>query len=145
MNKILEGIWHDNIDMIIKIQSTPPFLITDVSSDWLKFCGLTPNKVLGKTLKIIQGECTEIIIKKEIMDAINEKKQISTTITNYTKSGIIFENEINIILDVNNNKFIVKTTNVKINKSTINDSISPNIINKLLEESYNKKWITLNK
>tara|TARA_B110000008_G_C16921404_1_gene544917 strand:+ start:415 stop:855 length:441 start_codon:yes stop_codon:yes gene_type:complete len=143
MNDLLESVWHNNMNMRIIIQSCYPFLITDVSSDWLNFCGLTPNKVLGKTLKIIQGECTELIKKKEIMNAVHENKQISTTITNYTNSGIIFKNEITIIPNISNNEFIVKTTNIKINKSTINDSFCPNIINNMFNKSYNKKWRTL--
>eukprot|EP01050_Picozoa_sp_SAG11_P003292 SAG11_NODE_183_length_13181_cov_4.027672_3_plen_572_part_00 len=68
----------------------------DVNKLWLKACGFTRKEVIGKTMRIVQGPSTERSRVEQILDAVRNRRQISTVLTNYTKTGRIFKNKLRI-------------------------------------------------
>ena len=50
---IAEGAWVPEADMRVLTDACSPFVIRGVTPDWLDFCGMHREEVLGRTLSIV--------------------------------------------------------------------------------------------
>ena len=92
----MEGEWFNNLDMYVILNNKSPFNIKYCSDDWKNFCGFSKNNLLGNNLNIIQGYCTDIDDIKNIMTKTYTGLPFKYIISNLTKSGIPFHNEIDV-------------------------------------------------
>ena len=81
--------------------------VLEVNDIWLQYCGFDREEVVGRTMKIIQGRDTEPRLVMELLQACRERRRFRTTITNYTKRGVKFANEIELIPD-KSEQFVTK-------------------------------------
>ena len=63
---------------------------------WLQVCGFERGDVVGNTLKCIQGPATERHLIEQLMDDVKRGQPHQTVLTNYTKTGQAFKNEVQI-------------------------------------------------
>lgn len=64
------------------------------------FCdtfGFTKDEMIGKTPRMLQGEQTDKMTRMEIRVSLKQKKPLTSTILNYTKSGNPLWLDINIV------------------------------------------------
>ena len=70
--------------------------MVDVNKAWLDRCEFKIEEVVGRTMVIIQGECTERHLVNSIMSAVQNRVPCQTILTNYTKTGKMFKNELRV-------------------------------------------------
>ena len=76
-----------------------PYLIVDVNDAWLRACGFSRVEIIGKSMTLIQGPETERNLIRDLMLAVKRRQpQYSTVLTNYTKGGDVFANNLEISL-----------------------------------------------
>ena len=66
------------------------------SEDWLTFCGFTNDEIVGRSLKILQGDATDLDTAEAINFAALSGEEISATLINYTKRGWSFEHTVHV-------------------------------------------------
>jgi PAS domain S-box-containing protein len=82
---------------IVVTTSTPPYNIVHVNHEWEELCGYSKNEVVGKTLKIIQGEQTNVeLIDCGLRRLMNQNNLsdpfVDMNLINYRKNGESFTN-----------------------------------------------------
>lgn len=93
-----ENTWQQewNLEAILLQQGkvivvTNPLLqIVFASSNITAMNGYTVTELIGKSPKIFQGKNTDENIKKDIRNAINERRGFHTSLINYKKNGDIY-------------------------------------------------------
>ena len=83
--------------------------VKDVNGAWMKFCGFKREEIVGKTMALIQGPNTEKDKVEALLAACRKREKLSITITNYTKSGHIVANTIN-LKPVGSKQFVTTNT-----------------------------------
>ncbi len=73
-------------------EATRPFRITHVNEAWTKLCGFNPEEACGRTLRMLQGEDTDVATVNELVKDCVEQKATSMEVTNYDKQGRKFRN-----------------------------------------------------
>ena len=66
------------------------------SEDWLTFCGFTNDEIVGRSLKILHGDATDLDTAEAINFAALSGEEISATLINYTKCGWSFEHTVHV-------------------------------------------------
>jgi len=74
----------------------PPYTILDVNEAWLQVCEFSRDEVVGQTLRLLQGPRTELDIVARLMHACARHQAISVKLTNYTKRGEAFTNNLDV-------------------------------------------------
>jgi len=73
-------------------EATRPFRITYVNEAWTQLCGFSPEEACGRTLRMLQGEDTDISTVNDLVKDCVEQKATSMEVNNYDKQGRKFRN-----------------------------------------------------
>jgi PAS domain S-box-containing protein len=98
---LIEDVVRFANDIVIVTEAQPldepgPRIVY-VNEAFSKLTGYTLEEVLGKTPRILQGPDSDPRAKADIRAALEKKEPIRTSIVNYSKSGIKYWLDINII------------------------------------------------
>ena len=96
-----EAIVANANDVILVTEATPlkgngPRIVY-VNHAFCELTGYTPSEVIGKTPRLLQGDDTSIKTRNNIYEALNRKLPIRETILNYSKAGIPYWLDMNIV------------------------------------------------
>ena len=80
----------------VLFEASPPYSVVEVNNSWLQACGFQRTDVLGRTMKIIQGPLTEMDRVERLMKAVKQKVAYCVSLTNYTKAGHSFTNNLHV-------------------------------------------------
>jgi len=83
-------------DAQIFTEANAPFKICHANNAWTQLCGFTVAEVLGKTCKIVQGPETSAESVRELHAGLAAQKRTAVKLTNYTKRGEKFLNELTV-------------------------------------------------
>ena len=109
---------HLELETLMHCLEAIPYsiLITDAQANddpiiyanqaFLKMSGYTKDEIIGKNCRFMQGNETEHQEIKKIAQAMQEKKSVEVTMTNYRKNGESFTNQL-AIYPVTNNEGLV--------------------------------------
>ncbi len=71
----------------VVVQNKPPFHIESVSPDWALMYGMSSAAVLGRSLKMVQGPCTDMRAVRTLMDAVTQGVEKHVTYITYNAEG----------------------------------------------------------
>lgn len=74
--------------------ASPPFNIEAVNDPWVTLCGFTAEEAYGQSLSILQGPDTEKEVLSKFMHEVSQGKRTEAVLTNYTKGGTAFKNQL---------------------------------------------------
>jgi len=87
----------DTAENVVVTKAVPPFRIVHVNDAWCELCDFTPEEVIGKTLRTIQGPHTSDEVVAESMGRLLELKEtVEMTLTNYKKGAVPFINRVEV-------------------------------------------------
>lgn len=86
------GFIKSSHEAIAITEGTQPFLIIDINDSWIELCGYPREEVIGRSFRFMQGALTSSIILDQIISHVSQSLPFETTIINYKKSGIPFQN-----------------------------------------------------
>ena len=73
-------------------EASRPFRITHVNDAWVGLCGFTLEEAQGQTLRILQGEATDLTTVDALVKDCQEGRSTSMEVINYDKQGHKFRN-----------------------------------------------------
>ncbi len=99
--RLLEAAVEKANDVIL-ITEADPFdklgpAIVYVNPAFTRMTGYTPEEVLGKTPRILQGPDTDLAVSAEIRANLKKWKPVQVEVLNYRKDGTKFWSELNIV------------------------------------------------
>ena len=71
----------------VVVQNKPPFHIESVSPGWALMYGMSSAAVLGRSLKMVQGPCTDMRAVRTLMDAVTQGVEKHVTYITYNSEG----------------------------------------------------------
>lgn len=87
----------NNSRAIVVTETQRPFRIVHVNRAWEKLCGYSFAEACGKSLKMLQGEETNVSsITSMLSPLFNENQESGAVLTNYTKDKRRFRNRIRV-------------------------------------------------
>lgn len=86
-----EFIQHSH-EAIAITEGIQPFIIIDINDFWIELCGYPREEVIGRSFRFMQGALTSSMILDQIIAHVNQGLSFETTLINYKKSGIPFQN-----------------------------------------------------
>lgn len=99
----LEAALAPSFEARVLTSAETPFTIAHVNEAWTQLCGFTSAEVCGKTLEIIQGPATDARDLAALVGSLEgeaaaaaPQELTAVTLTNYTKSGRAFQNELKV-------------------------------------------------
>jgi hypothetical protein len=78
------------------VDGVAPFLVVDANKKWLSTCRFEREDVIGQTLKILQGPRTEEEQLAVLMRGVQERSEVSVTLTNYDGRKKPFRNKLTV-------------------------------------------------
>jgi PAS domain S-box-containing protein len=91
---LFTAIQHTQMPMILTDPHQPDNPIIFANKAFVEFSGYTPDELIGKNCRFLQGEDTSPETMKRIRDAISNRQNITIDIVNYHKDGQRFINEL---------------------------------------------------
>jgi len=93
----LERAFVDPGANVVITKATAPFEIVHVNTAWCRLCDFEPEEVCGKTLRTIQGPCTDAAAVQEGMAQIVATGQgVDMSLINYKKGAVPFHNHVRV-------------------------------------------------
>jgi len=81
---------------IVVTEASSPFRIVSVNAAWEQLCGFSAAECHGKTLECLQGPETDREAVSALMSQLQKGREAGTVLTNYTKDGRKFRNELRV-------------------------------------------------
>lgn len=94
--RAMETLWKDESAARVITEAHHPFHIVHVNDAWESLCGYKSHEVVGKSLGILQGPATCPVTVKDFMGRVSAGEPAKAVVTNYTKTGTPFENQLDI-------------------------------------------------
>lgn len=79
---------------VVITSAEKPFEIVDVNDAWVGLCGFERAETLQGSLKMLQGQATNISALDSLMASLQQGQEAQTLVTNYKKSGAAFLNHV---------------------------------------------------
>jgi len=81
---------------IVVTEASSPFRIISVNAAWEQLCGFSAAECHGKTLECLQGPETNHEAVSALMSQLQKGGEARTVLTNYTKDGRKFRNQLRV-------------------------------------------------
>ena len=84
-------------DALIFTVAQRPFEITHVNAAWENLCGYSAEEAVGKTCRILQGLDTSREACDMLNTALDRRQGAAVRLLNYTKAGMPFINDLQVV------------------------------------------------
>lgn len=97
INEINPSKLDKDIRAIVVTDTQNPFRITNVNAAWESLCGYTRDECQGRSLgSLLQGKETDVGAVTALVSKLLSGEKAGTILTNYTKSGRKFRNDLRV-------------------------------------------------